>query len=72
MWIFVTGFKSGSFFAVTFTIMQILGQRLFGFGYFLIADHARKVFREVLSNCSTRCSDTAKHLELLVLVVTDG
>jgi len=52
--------------------MQILGQRPFGFGYFLIAEHAGKLLKEVLSNCSTRYLDTAKHMVLLLFVVTDG
>lgn len=52
--------------------MQILAQTPFGFGYFLIAEHAGKRLKEVLSNCSTRYLDTAKHMVSFLFVMIDG
>ena len=57
---------------VRFTVMQILAQRPFGFGYFLIAEHAGKLLKEVLSNGSMRYLDTGEHMVLLLFVMTDG
>lgn len=56
---------------VTSTIMQILGQRPFGFGYFLIAEDVGKVLKETLSNYITRHSDTVKTYGIILFVMTD-